>query len=153
MTPCEIDSAQKAKPLGCEDLPGRDGLFRKIDSQGPGAEVSEGDGKLEVVSTRASSSRELLAPDLAGRGPGAKDEVLLAEPAVHDVLDPEMPVRQSGDFIQEDIPRSLGIRMELPRPLHHLRDVNAASREVEREVQDTAFSPPKEPLDDALRGR
>src|SRR5690606_5296761 len=148
----EIELPKHAHPLRGQHLPRRERRVGQGDAHRVHTEVPEGDRELEVVPTCALAAWELLAADLSCRRTGAQDEVLIAWPVVHDVLHSELPVGNCGNFVEEQVPRPVGVRMQLPGALNYVSDVGVCGREIEGEVQDAPLAALQELLDKALGG-
>jgi hypothetical protein len=86
---------------------------------------------------------------------GLMERLALAIPRVESpLLDPELLFRNRRDLVQEQIPRPLGIRVELPGALDDVRYIGLRGCEVEREIENPTLAALEEPLDQSLgRGR
>src|SRR5690606_13813380 len=116
-------------------------------------EVPKGHRKLNVISPDAPASWQSLAAQVARGRAGAEDEILPSGPLVDHVLHAELPVPDRGDFIEEEIPCPVRLRMKLPGTPDDVDDVTRLGGEIEGEIEHTTLASIEKRLDQALHGR
>jgi hypothetical protein len=153
IVPREVQPFHEAQAFGTKHLSGGERLRWQGDSHGVNTEISEGYRDLKVVSALSLSARQLLAPHLPRRRAGAKNEASSLGTIVHDILHTQLPILDRGHLVDEEVPRSFGIRVQLPRPMHHLCDVSMGRAQIEGVIQYATLALVEEPPDQAFGSR
>src|SRR5690606_8660290 len=86
----------------------------------------------------------------ARRRTGAQDEILPDLAHIPEILDPELPVGDRGDLVQEDVPGPLGVGVDPLRPNHDAAARPVVALQIEREVEYSPLAGCDEALHEAF---